>query len=48
MNIIVDGIHLMGEQMPTQLLATDPLLANTKLFYYEFPCADIYRVEGGA
>lgn len=39
----VDGIHLMGEQMPTQLLATDPLLANTKLFYYEFPCADIYE-----
>ena len=39
----VDGIHLMGEQMPTQLLATDPLLANTKLFYYDFPCGEIYE-----
>ncbi|MDO4292567.1 MAG: hypothetical protein Q4C65_04960 [Eubacteriales bacterium] len=38
----IDGIHLMGESMPTELLATDPLLANTKLFYYDFPAEDIY------
>lgn len=41
----IDGIHLMGEQIPTQLLATDPLLSNTKLFYYDFPCYDIYGSE---
>lgn len=41
----VDGIHLMGEQMPMQLLATDPLLANTKLFYYDFPCEEIYGTK---
>lgn len=38
----IDGVHLMGEQIPTALLATDPLLSNTKLFYYDFPCGEIY------
>lgn len=38
----VDGFHLMGEQMPVQLLAADPFLADTKLFYYDFPCGEIY------
>lgn len=41
----IDGVHLMGEQIPTQLLATDPMLSNTKLFYYDFPCHDIYGSE---
>lgn len=38
----IDGIHLLGERIPTALLATDPMLANTKLFYYQFPCEEIY------
>lgn len=38
----IDGIHLLGEQIPTELIATDPLLANTKLFYYDFNCGEIY------
>lgn len=38
----IDGVHLMGEQIPTALLATDPMLANVKLFYYDFPCHEIY------
>lgn len=38
----IDGIHLLGEQIPTELIATDPLLTNTKLFYYDFPCDEIY------
>lgn len=39
----IDGAHLMGERIPTALLATEPLLANTKLFYYDFPCGEIYE-----
>lgn len=38
----IDGVHLMGDQIPTALLATDPMLANVKLFYYDFPCGEIY------
>lgn len=41
----IDGIHLMGEQIPTALLATEPLLSNTKLFYYDFPCGEIYSSQ---
>lgn len=41
----IDGVHLMGERIPTQLLATEPMLSNTKLFYYDFPCYDIYGSE---
>lgn len=38
----IDGVHLLGEKIPTTLLATDPLLSNTKLFYYDFSCEEIY------
>lgn len=38
----IDGAHLMGERIPTALLGTDPMLANVKLFYYGFPCEEIY------
>lgn len=38
----IDGIHLLGEKIPAALVATDPLLSNTKLFYYHFPCDEIY------
>lgn len=39
----IDGFHLLGEQLPVSLLATDPVLTATKLFYYEFPCSEIYK-----
>ncbi len=38
----IDGAHLMGERVPALLLATDPMLASVKLFYYDFPCDEIY------
>lgn len=33
----VDGFHLMGENIPTEVLAKDPMLKRTKLIYYGFP-----------
>lgn len=38
----VDGFHLMGERIPLALLGTEPMLANTKLMYYDFPVNEIY------
>ncbi|MCM1568923.1 MAG: alpha-amylase family glycosyl hydrolase [Roseburia sp.] len=32
----VDGFHLMGADLPVQDLARDPMLADTKLWYYSF------------
>ena len=32
----VDGFHLMGEDIPTNLLVEDDVLADTKLMYYGF------------
>ena len=39
----IDGAHLMGAKIPTALLATEPMLSNTKLIYYDFPVNDIYK-----
>lgn len=39
----IDGIHLMGNGIPVTLLATEPLLSNTKLIYYGFPYEQIYE-----
>lgn len=39
----IDGIHLMGNGIPVTLLATEPLLSNTKLIYYGFPYEQIYK-----
>lgn len=36
----VDGFHLMGDRIPTDVLAKDPLLKRTKLIYYGFPVAE--------
>ncbi len=33
----VDGFHLKGENIPAKMLANDPALAKTKLWYYDFP-----------
>ena len=38
----IDGFHLMGEGVPAQMLAKDPALADTKLWYYSFDASDIY------
>ena len=32
----VDGFHLMGNQMPVSLIAQDPVLSGTKIWYYGF------------
>ena len=42
MKFHVDGFHLKGNKIPIALLATDPLLANTKLFYDYIPEEEIY------
>ncbi len=39
----IDGFHLKGEGIPLQGLATEPLLTDTKLFYYNFPYEQIYE-----
>lgn len=41
----IDGIHLKGGRVPLQGIATEPLLTDTKLFYYDFPCDEIYAEE---
>lgn len=41
----VDGFHLMGENLPIELIATDAALVDTKLWYYEFPTDNIYGEE---
>lgn len=38
----VDGFHLMGDDIPTDLLAGDDVLADTKLWYYHFNTDYIY------
>jgi isoamylase len=38
----IDGVHLKGEQIPLHVLGTEPLLTDTKLFYYNFPYGQIY------
>lgn len=38
----VDGFHLLGENLPMDLLASDDLLADTKLWYYHFDTERIY------
>lgn len=39
----IDGVHLKGERIPLQGIATEPLLTDTKLFYYDFPYEQIYE-----
>lgn len=39
----IDGVHLKGEHIPLQGIATEPLLTDTKLFYYHFPYEQIYE-----
>lgn len=39
----VDGFHIKGERIPLTLLGTEPLLAHTKLLYFNFPLDEIYE-----
>lgn len=41
----VDGFHLMGENLPVDLIAADELLADTKLWYYYFNTEQIYGAQ---
>lgn len=41
----VDGFHLMGEDMPSELLASDDVLAETKLWYYQFQTDSVFGRE---
>lgn len=38
----VDGFHLIGDDMPVDLLAADDILADTKLWYYQFNMDRLY------
>lgn len=38
----VDGFHLMGENLPVEMIASDELLSDTKLWYYYFDTDRIY------
>lgn len=38
----VDGFHLLGGNLPAELLAEDELLADTKLWYYKFDTDRLY------
>lgn len=42
----VDGFHLKGASIDPGLLAADPLLSHTKLWYYSFPEAAAFSTEG--
>lgn len=39
----VDGFHLLGENLPMDMLAKDDVLVNTKLWYYTFDTNGIYE-----
>ena len=43
----IDGIHLKGENLPLLAVAEDPLLTETKLFYYDFPWDQIHQIKYG-
>ena len=38
----VDGFRLKGNRIPADMIATDPVLADTKLIYYGFPFDELY------
>ena len=38
----IDGVHLKGNSIPVTLIATEPLLANTKILHQHIPVHEIY------
>ncbi|MCM1192380.1 MAG: hypothetical protein NC123_13485 [Butyrivibrio sp.] len=43
----VDGFHLMGANLPVDMLAADPLLADKKIMYYGFDRETVYDKMAG-
>lgn len=41
----IDGIHLKGERIPVSVIATEPLLTDTKIWYDDFPCRELYGTD---
>lgn len=41
----VDGFHLMGGNLQSDVIAADPALSDRKLWYYDFPTEQIYGYE---
>lgn len=39
----IDGIHLLGDNLPLQIIVEEPILAETKLMYYGFPYDAVYQ-----
>lgn len=39
----IDGVHLKGQRLPVTLIATEPLLANTKIMCEDFYLHEIYK-----
>ncbi len=39
----IDGIHLFGDNLPVTLIASIPMLANTKIYYNDFATEEIYQ-----
>ena len=42
----VDGFHLVGENLPAEMIARDPELSDTKLWYYHLDGETIYGRRG--
>lgn len=38
----IDGFHLIGERIPVNMIAADPALTDTKLWYEDFAVWDLY------
>ena len=41
----IDGFHIYGSHLPLDLLATDPLLTDTKLYYERYDADSIFSVS---
>ncbi len=39
----IDGVHIMGENLPIEMLATHPVLAETKIYYHYFDADKIFK-----
>lgn len=44
-NYHVDGFHLKGNNIPLHVIISDPIFADTKLFYDYIPENDIYKYD---
>lgn len=45
LNYHVDGFHLKGDDASLKLIASDPILSDSALFYYSFPYAELQEVD---